>query len=173
MKIDYSKIDSYEIIKSGKMSVPNIGGGQLIPMIIINENKAQKLKQLIKIHCDLPPGDVETIWGTPISLFTPKILRLRFNFSKHLDLSFCLNFEVKKRFNLIDEIFQTKAIYLNVGNIKTESAKLIQGGILVEVPTTNAKLKWEKLLLKTVKDIYKKEKLNKKELTKSLWTGSP
>ena len=166
MKIDFSKIDAYEIIKSGKMSIPGIADGKLIPLIIIDEDKSQKLKQLIKIHYDLPPGDIETIWGTPLTIFTPKTLRLTFNFSKHMDLSFCLIFEVKERYSLIDEIFQAQAIYLNTSNKNTDSVKSVQGGILVEVPATNAKPKWEKLLFETVKDIYKKEKISKKELNK-------
>ncbi|PKP12605.1 MAG: hypothetical protein CVU08_09685 [Bacteroidetes bacterium HGW-Bacteroidetes-3] len=166
MKIDLSKVDAYEIIKSGKMSFPGIADGKLIPLIIIDDSKSQKLKQLIKIHQDAPPGDIETIWGIPISMFAPKTLRLKFNFSKHMDLSFCLIFEVKERYSLIDEIFQAQAIYLNTSNKKADSIESVQGGILVEIPATNAKPKWEKLLFKTVKDIYKKEKISKKELNK-------
>ncbi|KIQ16403.1 hypothetical protein RT99_20215 [Flavobacterium sp. MEB061] len=166
MKIKLDKVQAYEIIKSGKMSIPGIADGKIIPLLIIDETKSQKLKQLIKIHQGAPPGDIETIWITPLSMFTPKTMHLQFNFSKHMDLSFCLIFEVKERYSLIDEIFQSQAIYLNTSNKNADSMESIKGGILVEIPATNSKQKWESLLLKTVKDIYKKEKIGKKELNK-------
>lgn len=166
MKIRRNTKDYYEIIRTGKISVPGIADRKPIPVLVINKLTSPKLNELCKIHKDAPPGDIEHIWGIPLSPFSPKYIILEFNFTKHMELSFNLKFDIKYQFSLIDEIFQSKAIYMNTGIRGNDLSQSIKGGILVEVPMTDIHQRWEKILFNTVKDIYKKEKLNKKELNR-------
>lgn len=61
MKFDNDNYKTYEIISHGKFSNPGIGESRFIPFVTLHKS-ALEVVELIDIHTETPPGDIETTW---------------------------------------------------------------------------------------------------------------
>lgn len=166
MKFDKDKYSVYEVIAHGMLSNPKIGNGKFLPAIVLDKSIAKDVDELSQIHKTTPPGDIETVWTQHLSILRPKEFILKLKFTKPMDLTFGISFNIKENHNLIDGILESQAILLQLGNIGEKVSEVKSGGIIMEVPNTNFKVKWEKILEETIKQEYKKKGVNKKDLKK-------
>jgi hypothetical protein len=165
MKIKKFKSTIFDIQENGLISHPELGEGRFIPSLVVNSFSDNKLKELIKIHQDTPPGDTVTYWSRPASLFKTKIWHLHIEFSQPMTYKFRIAFKLNKQYSLIDAIFISQATYLSVGNKGDKVSEMKNEMILVEIPEIKETRKvWERTLNEVLKDIIRKTGVPKKQV---------
>lgn len=165
MKIDREKYKQYEIIYSGHISVSDVGESRFIPLIMIDENLAKEVTELIGFHSETNSGDTITIWTSSISsLYNKKKYTLKFKFTKPQEITFGISFEIDKHHKLIDGILFSQALYLQTGSIYDKTYPNDKGAILVEVPNTGFLKTWNNILFDYIKKQLRKKGVPKKEL---------
>lgn len=166
MKFDNDKYSIYEIISHGKYSSSITGESRFIPYITIHKS-ALSVVELIDIHSETPPGDVETTWTRKMSIFKPKELILKLKFSAPQELTFGIKFEIDKHYELIDGILISQALYLDTGDYSHKFMISESNKILIEVPRTSFSSKWDSIQLDYIKAFLKKNGIPKKEIEKT------
>ncbi len=169
MRIKTVYSNTYFIQEGGLISSPVLGEGRMIPALVVDSNKDNGLKELLKIHEDSPPGDVIVQWAYPFSqFFTKKVWHLDIEFSQPLQFQFQIEFELMNDYSLIDAIHQARGLYITQGK-KGEKISLKQDQmILVEVPDTNTDSLWNKILEETLRKKFRKNGVPKKQLKKEV-----
>ena len=117
MSMKNSSMPIYTIQENGLISDPNWGEGRLIPVVVLNSQKDNNLKELLRIHVTSEgSGDVIVQWGMPLrQFFKPKVWFLVVKFTKPMDFSFIIEFVLEKNPALIDAIIQSRGLYLRYG----------------------------------------------------------
>ena len=147
MKIKRFKNNTYDILENGLISHPELGEGRFIPALVVNSVYDKKLKELIEIHQDTPPGDTVSYWTKPTSFFKAKTWHLHIEFSKPMSYKFQIEFDLKKSYSLIDAILISQATYLSFGNKGDKVSEMKNQMILVEIPEIGEIRKvWDKTL---------------------------
>jgi hypothetical protein len=100
----------------------------------------------------------------PLTIFKPKEFVLKVQFKKPIETTFGIAFNLVKHFSIIDAIVSSQALRIEAGNIGDKISQLKNADILLEVPRTNFAALWEKHLLESVKERYKKNGFEKKKL---------
>lgn len=155
----------YEIQENGLISHPELGEGRFIPALVVNSNHDEKLKELIKIHQDTPPGDTVSYWSKPASLFKAKVWHLHIEFSKPMSYKFQIEFNLNDKYSLIDAILISQATYLSFGNKGDKVSEMKNDMILVEIPEIGDIRKvWEKTLDDVLRKIIQKTGIPKKQI---------
>jgi hypothetical protein len=161
VKIDYS---IFKIVANGALSDSERGEGRLYPVLIIDVGDNIEVKELFKLHKESPPGDTNLTWGRPpTTFFKPKIVVLIFNFIKPIKISFGVEFDIKTQFSLADGVIQQRGVILASGKSGNKVAELISDSIIVEVPNVDFDQVWNKILIDTLNDKYKKMGSSRKE----------
>jgi hypothetical protein len=166
MKFDNEKYNIYDIISHGKFSSPVTGESRFIPFITIHKS-ALKVTEIIDIHTETPPGDIETTWTRKMTLFKPKEFILKFKFTNPMNLTFGIRFDINKHFDLIDGVLISQAIYLNTGDFGDKFMITKSNKLLAEIPRNSFQNIWEKTQLEYVKKNLRKNGTNKKEVDKT------
>lgn len=165
MKIDREKYKQYDIISSGSISVSDVGESRFIPIIMLDENLAKEVTEIIDFHSETNSGDIETIWTSPIStVLTKKRYTLKLKFTKPQNLTFGISFDIDKHAKLIDGILFSQALYLQTGNIFDKLYNNNKNSILVEVPNTGFLKTWNNIIFDYTKKQLRKKGIPKKEL---------
>lgn len=164
MKFDKEKYPIYSFIADGMLSIPELAEGRLIPCIMFDKETAKIVDNLCRAHLNSEPGDVITTWVSPLTIFKPKELILKVQFKKPIDTTFGIAFNLVKHFPIIDAIVNSQALRIEAGNIGDKISQLKNADILLEVQRTNFTDFWEKQLLVSVKEKYKKNGFEKKKL---------
>jgi len=164
MKFDKDKYPKYFFIADGMLSIPKLGEGRLIPCVILEKSIAREVYNLCQAHINSEPGDVTTTWARPFSLLKPTNLILKIEFKKPIQATFGIVFNIFNHFALIDAIVQSQALRIEAGNIGDKISQLKNADILIEVQRTNFAGVWEKHLLHTLKERYKKKGIKKNKL---------
>lgn len=166
MKFDNEKYNSYDIIAHGKFSSPVTGESRLIPFITIHKSALEVL-ELIDIHMETPPGDIETTWAKKMSIFKTKEFTLKLKFTTPKELTFGIRFNIDKHYELIDGILISQALYLDTGEYGHKFMVSESNKILIEVPRTSFSSTWDSVQLDYIKRILKKNGTPKKEVNKT------
>lgn len=148
----------------------------MIPVSVVDFGDNQDIIDCIEAHASLiTPGDVTTSWGImPICpIRRPEELLLKIDFLQPMEATFAIRFSIEKGYNLIDGIMQSKALYLVADKqgqkisqifMRAENkGKKIKNAILIDVPDTGAKAKWEEIFLKALSKKYQKLGVSKNE----------
>ena len=118
--------------------------GRLIPVIIVDCQTKKGIENLVKIHLDTPPGDVESSWG--IKLFRTNEVFLTLNFFKPMELNCSIRFETDKYADIIDGIISARALHLQPGkNGDRCSDDITAPKVLIEIPKKSTFDSWNKI----------------------------
>jgi len=165
-KVTYKNSECLDLIADGGMAVKGAADGRLVPLIILDTTRDQSLLNLVNIHRDSPPGDVESRWA--VKRFSSKDVFLVLKFEKPVELRVVIKFDVKDNSNLIDGIIHARSVYIQPGNPGDKlSHNPSAPKILVEIPNKTSFPKWDDMLFKNVRNILKKEGVGRKELKKA------
>ena len=164
MKFDKDKYPKYPFIADGMLSIPGLAEGRFIPSLIIDKEIAKEVYNLCKAHLNSEPGDVLTSWVRPLTFLKPKEFVLKIEFIQPIETTFGVAFNLVKHFPIIDLIVGSQALRIEAGNIGDKISQLKNADILLEVQKTNFVDIWERLLLESVKERYKKDGFEKKKL---------
>jgi hypothetical protein len=169
IKVDYP---FFRVVADGGISNPALGEGRMIPVVMIDTHDNVGVVELLKLHENTPPGDVELRWSLPNTLFSkPKSVLLNITFLKPMKLTFGIEFPIAERHSVIDGIIQSRVFALQNGKsgekvstiLLDNSKKQTSGCVFIEVPNMAFDNKWKELLLDFLKHKYKKQGASKKE----------
>lgn len=158
----------YEPIADGALSIPFAADGRLIPVVILDTSSDTTLSDLIELHDDSCPGDVESFWGR--KRFSKKNIFLTLNFQRPVEFQLIVKFDLSKSPLLIDCIIQSRAVYIQPGCPGARVSNDINAPkILVEIPTRTTFDEWDSILEEQIKKRLKKEGVSSKEIKKAVW----
>jgi hypothetical protein len=130
------------IIADGAIAAKTVADGRLVPLLILNTSDRPELEELVRLHKDLPPGDVECQWG----ITGPKSrISLVLSFKRPVEAVAILDFDIADQGILVDQILEAKLLYIQTGRegdrLKTH---LNAPKMIVEIPDTGVRELWEK-----------------------------
>lgn len=170
MAIKRYKTNHHKVQEDGLISHPQLGEARFIPAMVVNSVYDNRLKELIKIHQDTPPGDTISYWSKPTSsIFKTKKLLLHIEFSQPMIYKFQIEFNLQENYSLIDAIMLAQATYLSYGNKGDKVSEMRKEMILVEIPEMGNILKlWNKTLDEVLRRKFKKMGVPKKMLIREI-----
>lgn len=154
-----------KIVGDAGLLSETVADGRFIVLLIIDHDGRSDIEDLFKIHSTTQVGDVKVKWGTPF--FSRKTFWLNIEFLKPLEVEFDIEFDVDKHGILVENIINSKAVYLQLGKegdrLKDD---LTKQKILVEIPDTDVKKKWRYWWEKSLIRKYKSKGYRRKEAKK-------
>ncbi|MEM5496574.1 hypothetical protein WNY77_04090 [Paraglaciecola mesophila] len=164
-KISISNSEIMDLVSDGAMANPYAADGRLIPHLILDTHGDNSLLNLVKMHSDSPPGDVESRWAS--KRFSKKFIYLSLTFERPVEFKLAIEFETNKHSALIDGIIQSRAVYIQPGKTGDKLSHDVNAPkILVEIPAKTTFNNWDDILVKSVKKRLKKEGVSRKELSR-------
>jgi len=147
MKIRLTKVRPVQIVGDGLVSSTERGEGRFIPVLILNTADRPDIDELLRVHQNLPPGDVVTQWSTV--LFAKESIVLNMRFIKPMSCKFGIAFDPYKYGVLIDAILYAQALYFLSGKVGDQvSSTTDKPKILAEVPRLSFLNTWNKRYLR-------------------------
>ena len=138
-----------------------LGYGRLIPLVILDTTDRADLEEFIRIHQYTGPGDVVSQWATLKD--GSNRIGLVLTFSGPMNLTAVLAFDPGKQGGLVDQIIQTKGLYLQAGRpgdrlIKNPDAPKV----IANIPDTGFSKVWEDIFFRATVKQMRANGLNKR-----------
>ncbi|HFK2923599.1 hypothetical protein ACSZN3_05675 [Aeromonas hydrophila] len=150
------------IISDGAIARRDLGEGKIIPVLVLDCTNHPDFLNLIYIHKTTPPGDVVSRWG--YSIFNKRYVVLELTFSKPVEVSVQIKFDLRSQAALADSIVQSKAVYLQPSE---SGIRVIEGldkpKIVIEIPPKTKLPKWDEILLHQIAKHLKEKGLDRKQ----------
>ncbi len=149
-----------EVVGDAAIAAGPIAEGRAVPLLILDTSDRPDLEELIRIHQEVNPGDVQTQWAQLRGKAGTVCLLVEFE--RPLELSVLLEFTIEAQGGLVDLILRSRGFYLQGGRkgdrlITTRRAPRI----LVEVPKSDFGPIWEQLLMKSVTATFRQRGLKR------------
>jgi len=140
--VKFGKISNIApVVADGAIAHPSINSGKITPVLVIDCKNVAALIDLCHIHRSTPPGDVESIWFWNLPDFQHVYLRI--TFSKPVQVTANIKFDVKRQGGLVHGILTSHAFYLQPSAFGASASEgLGKSNILVEVPRHVTPPKW-------------------------------
>lgn len=123
----------YQVIAEGIKYTASVGEGRPIPVVLLDCPARSALDDLLEIHAGLG-GDAKMTWGKPITLRSNNVIRLKFEFSKPMDVVFSISFDLEHQYGLILGILESRGVYLQRGMPGDKASTAKGNTVMVEVP---------------------------------------
>ena len=121
-----------------------IADGRLIPLVIVDTSERQDIEEFVRAHAHLPSGDVTGIWAQPVK--HKDYMALVLKFERPAEVSFSLRFNIARQGGLVDQVVQTRFLYLQPGRPGNRLAVTIDNPrILIAVPDAGFDETWNRL----------------------------
>ncbi|MGK0270499.1 MAG: hypothetical protein ACI88H_001145 [Cocleimonas sp.] len=147
------------IISDGAIATSDAGDGRAIPVLVLDCENHKDLLNLIYLHENSPPGDVDCTWGANKAY---AFLLLRFNKPSEVDVG--IKFDLSRQANLADGIVQSRGVYLQPRESGTRvSCGLDNPKILIEVPPLTKLDDWDQRLHDSIVKSMRREGLSRKQ----------
>lgn len=101
-----------KIVTDALVSNSKLADGRLVPVLLVDCSSRTDIKDLIKVHAHIEPGDVKTQWGK--SFKTSKTIKLILSFEKPSKCKAVLEFDILKQGGLVDQIIRCEAFILQM-----------------------------------------------------------
>lgn len=166
MKIKTSKVPIYTIQEEGLVANRDYADGRFIPAIVVNSKTDNYLKEIVELHNSIPTGDIEIQWeGIMESYFNIDKWILNIKFFNPTKYEMNIIFSLEEHYFIIDTILRSRGLLISYVS-KGDKVSSIEKRISLEIPNTGIESKWEKVLKKVIRKIYKKHKIPKSDLNK-------
>lgn len=151
-----------KIVSDAFVCNSKLADGRLVPVLLVDCSSRTDIKDLIKVHAYIQPGDVKTQWG---KLFkTSKTFNLILSFEKPSKCKAVLDFDILKQGGLVDQIMRCEAFILQcAGEGERFLNTLDKENIVVEVPSKQVMPLWNEELFKALETDEKRKGMNKKQ----------
>lgn len=162
------KAETTPIVRIGAIGDPRIGGGRLMPYIIVDCKNNKNLEQLIELHGETSlPGDVSCSWGW--KRFDKSLAFLRLVFSQPMRCEINLQFPIQTQGYAVDWILEVNGLYLQSSKYgERASVGYGEPSILVEVPKTASFPVWPKSYRRALVKKFKKMGVARSEMEKAI-----
>lgn len=137
------------IVADAAIATRWMGDGRLIPLVIVDTSERADLEEFVRIHQYAGPGDADSQWAT-LEDSSGKVA-LVLTFKKPMEITAVLVFDPVKQGGLVDQIIQSKGLYIQAGR---EGDRLIKNPdapkVIVEIPDTGFAEVWNGILFRAV-----------------------
>ena len=151
-----------KIVSDAGVSNSTLADGRLVPVLLVDCSSRPDIKDLIKAHAYISPGDVKTQWGKRSKASKTYILIL--SFEKPSKCKTLLEFDILKQGGIVDQIMRSEAFILQYAEEGERFATTLnREKIVVEVPSTTARPPWNEELFKALESDAKSKGMSKKQ----------
>lgn len=151
-----------KIVSNALVSNRKLADGRLLPVILVDCSSRSDIKDLIKAHKYIGPGDVKTQWGKRYK--TSNKLMLILSFQKPSRSKAVLEFDILKQGGLVDQIMRSEAFILQHSEEGERFANTLnREKIVVEIPSKSALTIWNEELFKALETDAKSKGMSKKQ----------
>ncbi|MCD1632115.1 hypothetical protein [Marinobacter shengliensis] len=134
------------IVSDGAIATGGTADGRAIPVLVVDCENHKEVLNLVHLHTDSPPGDVNCTWG-----INKKYAFLLFSFSKPSEVNFGVKFDLQSQANLADGIVQSQGVYIQPSVFGKRVAEgLDSPKVLVEVAPRTKIPDWDEWLVKAM-----------------------
>jgi hypothetical protein len=152
-----------KIVADAAVSIRGLGGGRLIPLVILDTTDRPDVEEYIRVHqAAEKPGDVKTQWGA-IEGHEGSVTLLLI-FIRPAEVTLILEFDIVKQGILIEQALIGKGLYIQAGR---EGDRFIKNPdrpkVLIEIGDTGFRPIWDKLFHKQVEKYFRTEGLGRHE----------
>ena len=132
-----------QVVSGAHISSSGFANGRTIPVVFIEADSENRVKELIHIHKGIDNGNCNSQWSINVKRDRP-FLHLSFTSPQQLNL--VISFDVVKYGLLVDQILYSQCMYLAVGEPNCSLSENIDcEKILLEIPETGFASQWERL----------------------------
>jgi hypothetical protein len=150
------------IVGDAAIATPGVGHGRLIPLIILDTTSRPDLAEVIKAQVHLPAGEVIVQWGVLPKRHDHIVLFLEFQ--RPTERAAVVEFNIVKQGILVEHILQSNGLYIQAGKPGDRlKHDLNQPKMLIEVPDTGIRTRWDKLYFDAVVDRARKDGLSRRD----------
>lgn len=150
------------MVGDGAIGDPQVLGGRLVPVLILDCSKHRQLEDLILAHEHTPPGDVVASWGW--KLFSRRAVFLTLRFVRPIETVACIAFDVATQGGLVEWIINARAVYLQPSSSGLVVSQSMENPkIVVEVPASATFPIWKTLHRKTLEKSFTKRGLPRRQ----------
>ena len=150
------------IVGDAAVAEGHIAEGRLIPLVIIDAEVRPDIAELIRAHQHTPPGDVTCRWGQLQG--SKDRVALFLHFTKPIQLSAALEFEIVRQGILVEQMLVAKCLYLQPGKPGDRiSTSWKVPRILIEVPDTGFREAWDYLFERNLVADFKRRGLSRQQ----------
>lgn len=171
MKIQKAEIktrDTYEkfplrIIADAVIAIRGLGGGRLIPLVILDTADRPDVEEFIRVHqTATKPGDVKVQWGQIEG--HDKTVAFFLTFIRPSEVFMALEFDIVKQGILVDQVLVGKGLYLQAGREGDRFAKdPDRPKVLLEVGDLGFEKLWDKIFHRHVEKHFREHGLSRTE----------
>jgi len=163
IRLRANEIRPVPIVRDGGIASVGVREGKFTPLVIVDTTGRPDIDELVRIHQHiLTGGDAIIQWGVPHGEKNKFTLRMKF--IRPTEIYILLEFDVERQSGLIDQIMSSGGLYVQPGRPgETLLTSQDKPKILVQIPDTGVRSKWEQLMRKSLTDGFKRRGLNKRE----------
>src|SRR6266511_2683149 len=101
------------IVADAGIATERMGDGRLIPLVIVDTTDRLDLEEFIRVHQYAGPGDADSQWATLED--SSGRVGLVLTFKKPMEMTVVLAFDPMNQGGLVDQIIQSKGLYIQAG----------------------------------------------------------
>jgi len=151
-----------KIVSDALVSNRKLADGRLVPVLLVDCSSRTDIKDLIKAHAYVAPGDVKIQWGKRYR--TSNTYMLILSFEKPSKCKAVLEFDILKQGGVVDQIMRSEAFILQCAEEGERFVTTIdREKIIVEVPSKQAWSLWNEELFKALESDAKSKGMSKKQ----------
>jgi hypothetical protein len=152
--VDISVEDFVPIVGDASIA-GRVAEGVNIPLLILDTSRRPEVEELIRVQALLPPGDVAFRWGGSVD--DPDVVMLVLDFERPIETRVALRFSIERQGILVDAALKSRAVYLQAGRPGDRLVHdLNRPKMLLDLPDTGFRPKWDRLLLERMTDVVAK-----------------
>jgi len=153
------------IVADAAVSTCGRHGGRLLPLLLLDTTDRPDIADFIRVHESSGPGDVEVTWGKVEAKGHEGAVALFLTFIRPMEFFMELEFNIVRQGILVEQALTGQGIYLAQaeGDGDRLSKNVDRPKVLVEVPDTGFRDKWDDLYHKHLAQDFRSKGLGRSE----------
>jgi hypothetical protein len=139
------------IVADAAISTRGRQGGRMLPFLLLDTSQRPDIKELIRVHQSLGPGDVEAQWGH-LTGHDDSTVALFLTFIRPIELFMVLEFQIAKQGIIVEQALRGQALYIDEAEGADDRVMKNPNrpSIIVGIPDTGFQKTWDGLFHKYV-----------------------
>lgn len=156
------EVELIPIVSDALIASRGIGGGRLIPLVILDTTERPDVDELVRLHQHLSPGDAGCLWGQRKGRKDKIALVVRFERPSRVLI--IIEFDIARQGGFVDRILRSQGLYIQPGRRGDRLRSTMENPrLLVEIPDADFKRQWERMLRKQFAQRFRNEGLSRRE----------
>jgi hypothetical protein len=135
------------IVSDAAIATHGVGGGRMIPLLILDTRKRPDFDELVRTHQFIGPGDIEVQWGRPSERKYRHFLLLGIKFTRPVPAQMYVPFDLQgNQIALAESVLRSEAVYLQPGKPGDRLKDDLEAPkILAEIPRNDIVAIWDEI----------------------------